>query len=465
MTNVRQLTEFVHVNAERSGVPGAAVGLWADGKELFACHGVTSVENPVAIDPHTLFILGSVTKTYTATALMRLVHQGVVDLNAPVRLYVPELALADAKAAEEITVLHLLNHTSGLDWRIDVDTGEGDDALAREIHAMQKCTLIAAPGTRFSYSQAGYDLLGRLIERCTGTTYERAMDTLVFSPLGLTESFFSRDDIMTRRFAVGHKAEGGRVPTIARPWRHWRSDNPGGGLVSSAYDQIGWARFHLTESRADHGKILPFTALHQMRVPTVSLKSSSLGDALGIGWFLREIGGLRAFGHDGSANGQFANLLVVPDAHFAIVALSNIGPDAGMAFNRAVLSWALEQFAGIVESKIQCEPYDPLRAKFVVGSYENEMMVLHIADDGQSLTIECKIKPEIRAVAANQPPPDLPPASFGFVPGADGGFLVTSGGLEGQRGHFTLSESGRAKGLDLAGRYFEKIDPAGGRIA
>ena len=124
------LSEFVEATAKEFGIPGVAVGVWADGREVYACHGVTSVDNPLPVDRDTLFLLGSVTKTYTATALMRLVAEGRVELDAPVRRYVPELVLADERAAAEITVLNLLNHTAGLDWGIIVDTGEGDDALA-----------------------------------------------------------------------------------------------------------------------------------------------------------------------------------------------------------------------------------------------------------------------------------------------------------------------------------------------
>ena len=165
--------------------------MWVDGQETYACHGVTSVDNPLPVDQDTLYVLGSVTKTYTATALMRLVAEGRVELDAPVRRYVPELRLADEQAAAEVTVLNLLNHTSGLDWRIDVDTGEGDDALAREVAKLAELKLVAPPGARASYSQAGYNLAGRIVEKVTGLTYERAVASLLLEPLGLSHSFFA----------------------------------------------------------------------------------------------------------------------------------------------------------------------------------------------------------------------------------------------------------------------------------
>ena len=178
------LSDFVETTSKKFNIPGVAVGVWADGTEISACHGVTSVDNALPIDQDTLFIIASVTKTFTATTLMRLVAEGKVELHAPVRRYVPEFRLKDQQAADKITVLHLLNHTAGLDWRVNADTGEGDDALARSVAKMAEMELIALPGTRTSYSQAGYNLLGRIIEKVTGQTFDQAVASLVFEPLG-----------------------------------------------------------------------------------------------------------------------------------------------------------------------------------------------------------------------------------------------------------------------------------------
>ena len=100
--------DFVAAKASELGILGVAVGMWVDGREVHACQGVTSVENPLPVDPDTMYVLGSVTKAYTATALMRLVAEGRVELDAPVRRYVPELALASEEAAAQVTVLNLL---------------------------------------------------------------------------------------------------------------------------------------------------------------------------------------------------------------------------------------------------------------------------------------------------------------------------------------------------------------------
>jgi len=211
------LSGYVEATVAKFGIPGVAVGVWADGREDYACHGMTSVDNPLPVDRDTLYVLGSVTKTYTATALMHLAAAGQAELDAPVRRYVPELVLADEQTAAEVTVLNLLNHTSGLGWDILTDTGEGDDALARFVPKLAELELVAPLGARASYSQAGYSLLGRVIENVLGMPYEKAIASLIFEPLGLSHSFFAAGDVLTRRFAVGHNR--GDVERPALPQR------------------------------------------------------------------------------------------------------------------------------------------------------------------------------------------------------------------------------------------------------
>jgi CubicO group peptidase (beta-lactamase class C family) len=454
------LSEFVAATATRFGIPGVAVGVWADGREVYACHGVTSVDHPLPVDPETLFVLGSVTKTFTATALLRLVADGQVELQAPVRRYVPELRLTDEQAATKITVLNLLNHTSGLDWGMTVDTGEGDDALAAYVAMMARLDLVAPPGERASYSQAGYNLAGRIIEKVTGWTFERAVASLLFEPLGLQHSFFARDDIMTRRFAVGHNRDQDGTLQVARLWRRWRGENPGGGLASSAADQLRWARFHLGDGRTERGaRVLPAELLHRMQQPTVVLRGSNLGDAIGIGWFLREVEGVRTVGHGGSANGQFAELLLVPERDFAVVALANAGPD-GIPCNQAVVRWTLETYLGVTDRDPEPQPYDPARAAEVVGNYENDVMTLTIGTDGAGLRLEVLMKPEIRAAADKELPPDYPPADIGLLPGETDEYVITSGGMKGARGFFTRDQHGTVIGVDLAGRLFTRVPTA-----
>ena len=113
----QELQDLIDELANEFGVPGVAAGLWYRGDATYAWHGVTSIENPLPIDGHTLFQAGSIGKTFTAMALVLLDTQGHVELDAPVRRYVPELNLADATVCDQVTLQQLLNHTAG--WEGD----------------------------------------------------------------------------------------------------------------------------------------------------------------------------------------------------------------------------------------------------------------------------------------------------------------------------------------------------------
>jgi len=450
------LAVFVEAAAEKFAIPGVAVAVRADGAEAYASHGVTSLEDPRQVGERTLYSLGSIAKTFTATTMMQLVAHGKVDLDAPVLRYVPELVLANQQWTSEMTVLNLLNHTAGLDWRLIVDTGDGDDALAEFVARLAGFEPLAAPGTRTSYSQAGYNLAGRVIEKVTGLTFERAVATLILEPLGLRDTLYSMDEIMARpSVAAGHNADDNGQYAIAKQWKDNRANNPGGGVASSVADQLRWARFHLGDGRAPDGtRVLPAETLHQMRVPTAELQSSTLGDAIGIGWFLRDVGGVRTVGHGGSGNGQFAELLMVPERDFAIVVAANASP-GGIPCNQAVVRWALEHYLGVVDRDPEPEPYDQARAAEIVGAYENDAMMFTITTDGTRLSLEVLLKPEIRAASEVEMPADYDPFDFGLLPGDE--YIVTSGALKGQRGFFTRDESGAVVGADLAGRLFSRV--------
>ncbi|MFG2881269.1 serine hydrolase domain-containing protein [Streptomyces sp. NPDC048297] len=450
------LAEFVAATAGEFDVPGVAVAVLADGRETFVSHGVRSIEDPLPVDEKSLFPVASISKSFTATALMRLASEGRVELSAPVRRYVPGLRLADERSAGRITVMNLLNHTAGLGWNL-MDADAEDLSLPAFVDRMATLDVIAPPGTRASYSQAGFNLAGRVIEKVTGVPFERAVTSLVLEPLGMSGTCYDLDDAMAGRFARGHnRGEDGTMRAV-RPWNVYRAggraNNPGGGgLVSCASDLLRWARFHLGTGEG----VLPVEALRSMRTQTVALRGSTLGDAFGICWFLRDVDGVRTVGHGGSGHGHFAELLLVPERDFAVVALANGGPD-GYRFNQSVARWALEHHLGVVDRDPEPVPHDEARARAVAGRYEIGAMDLDIAADGSRLTLAVGIKPEIRAASGTEMPPDYPPAGLGFLPGDGAEYIITEGGLKGQRGFFTLDDDGTVTGVDLAGRLFGRV--------
>jgi hypothetical protein len=185
-----------------------------------------------------------------------------------------------------------------------------------------------------------------------------------------------------------------------------------------------------------------------MKEPTVELHGSTLGDAFGICWFLRDVDGVRTVGHGGSAHGQFAELLTVPERNFAVVSLSNAGPN-GIPFNQAVVRWAIEHYLGVVDRDPEPLPYDPAPARELAGTYENDAMRLVIVAGETSMTLEVGLKPEIRAALASEAPPDYPPAAIGLLARDGDEYILMEGGLKGQRGFFTRDGAAQSSGSTL----------------
>ncbi|TML26759.1 MAG: beta-lactamase family protein, partial [Actinobacteria bacterium] len=370
---MQALREVVSTLAEELRVPGVAVGLLHDGQEHHAFHGVTSIENPLPVDEATLFLCGSTTKTFTATAIMRLVEQELVDLDAPIRSYLPEFRVEDEEAASAVTVLQLLNHTAGWDGDFFKDTGEGDDALERYIAAMAGLRQLARPGEFVSYNNASFGVAGRLVETQTGMPYEEAVRTLLLEPLGLGDTVFFSRQLATRRFAAGHQRlqDGG---TTVLPYGLPRGGNPEGGLATTTGDLIAWARFHL-EGEAS---VVSPELTRRMREPTVQAPGWSSGDAVGISWLLSDVAGVRVAGHGGAMPGQLSLFKTVPERGFALASSTNCAP-VGSEFNERLMRWAWE---AVLEAPIP-EPDTEARSADEVaqlcGTYETVANVVNVA--------------------------------------------------------------------------------------
>lgn len=439
------------------GVPGVATGVIVDGEaETYAFHGVTSVENPLPVDDTTLFQFGSTGKTFTATAVMRLVDEGRVDLDAPVRDYVPELTLKDADAAERVTVLQLFNHTAGWDGDFFEDTGSGDDALSRYVERMATIEQVSPLGTTVSYNNASLSLAGRLVEKVTGKPFEQAMRELILDPLGLEMTLYFPADIISRRFAVGHTChEDGRV-TVNRPWALPRSAAPAGGMSAPAADQIAWARFHLGDGTARDGtRVLSAEAVRRMQEPTADMRGSALGDYVGISWLLADIAGERTAGHGGTTNGQHSDFLMVPGRRFAFISMTNSGPN-GPALNHELRKWALEHYLGLTERDPEILSLSDDDLGQYLGRYETIAAIADITADKGRLVVVSQPKAEMAAILGDDDD-DNPPIPLGLVAGAGDHYVVPEGPAKGMRGYFTRDGDGRVNAVHLGGRLAERV--------
>ncbi|HEU5033259.1 MAG TPA: serine hydrolase domain-containing protein [Mycobacteriales bacterium] len=441
-------------------VPGVAVGVLVDGEEHYAFHGVTSVENPLPVDENTLFQFGSTGKTFTATAMMRLVEQGKVDLDAPVRTYVPELKLKDEDVAQRVTVLQLFNHTAGWEGDMMDNTGEGDDALEKYVARMERLEQSSPLGATVSYNNASLSLAGRVIEKVTGKTYEQAVKELLFEPLGLDQTFFFMTEIMTRRFAVGHRREEDGTITIARPWALPRGGAPAGGMSATARDQIAWAKFHLGDGTAPDGtRLLSKELLDRMKQPTADMRGSALGDYVGISWLMRDIDGVRVVGHGGTTNGQHSEFVTVPERGFALVSLTNCGPN-GPELNDALQKWAFEHYLGLIDKEPEPISLTAEQLAPYTGRYETIAATVEITIDGGRLLANVQIKPEMAAVlreSGEDVPEEQPPVPLALLSEDGDNYVVPEGPGKGMKGYFARGADGTVDGVHVGGRLATRV--------
>jgi CubicO group peptidase (beta-lactamase class C family) len=460
LTGLQDKTESL---ADEHHVPGVAVGVFCDGEERYAYHGVTSVENPLAVGPSTLFQVGSITKTYTATAIMALAKAGEVGLDDPVRTYVPELRLKDEAAAQTVTVGELLNHSAGWNGDYLEDTGDGEDAIAKYVQKMAQLEQVSPPGAVAAYNNAAYVLAGRLIEKVTGQAYEAAIKRLILEPLGCTESFFFAGEVMTRRFAVGHGYAVGHgckeqqaAVTVARPLLLPRNSAPAGGLFSTARDQIRYARFHLGQAPAEGGApVLARETLDRMKTPTISMQGGTPGDWVGISWMLRDIDGVRVAAHDGSTNGQQSALEIIPERNFAVTVLTNSA--TGLQMNRELVKWAQETYLGLAEKEPPALALDETSLLPFTGRYVSDTNIIDISPSSDGgLILKLSYTPaalEMSKVISNEPPEPSPATTIRMT--GDEQYTISDGQYKGMKGNFVRTD-GRITGINLIGRLAVK---------
>ncbi|QNG35659.1 beta-lactamase family protein [Geodermatophilaceae bacterium NBWT11] len=369
-------------------VPAAAVAVSVGGEVVEAAAGVLSLATGVPATPDTVFQIGSITKVWTATLVLQLVDEGLVELDAPVRRYVPELRLGDESAAEAVTVRQLLCHTAGFEGDVFTDTGRGDDALERFLTELGDVVQLFAPGELFSYNNAGYCVLGRLVELLRGKPFDDCLRDHLIAPLGLATASPSPYEAILHRVAIGHLTPApGQAQVPAPIWAMVRSNAPAGSqLAMSARDLLGFARLHLSGGLAPDGtRLLSEASVQamcesQVRLPELRV----LGDAWGLGWELFD-SSTPVHGHDGNTIGQASFLRLVPEHDLAVSLLTNGGNPYGLYAD--VVGHVLTELAGVEPRLLPTPPADPPRvvaARFT-GTYASLVadLVVDADDDGR----------------------------------------------------------------------------------
>ena len=324
-----RLEPIIQKTMSENHVPGLAIGVVKNGRLIYAKgFGVARLGESRAITPASLFHMASVTKLFVATAVMQLVEQGRVELDAPVVKYLPYFKLNDDRYAT-ITVRQMLNHTSAIPDVTDYnwDKPEYDEgALERYVRSLSRLSLVAPPGATFHYSNNEYEVLGDLIAKVSGMSFEDYVRRNILAPLGMTHSTLLVRQADPQLLTAPHVPQGDTV-VVSKVFPYNRAHAPSSTLYSSVEDMSRWAIANLNRGELDGRRILKASTYDVMWKPSVPVGGRSLSK-VGIGWFIQTVQGHRIVAHSGGDVGFTSFLVLAPDDGIAVVGMSNHEPDS-----------------------------------------------------------------------------------------------------------------------------------------
>lgn len=336
---IAEIESMVETAMAENKVPGMALAV-VQGTEVVYAHGfgVASLDSNEPVTPETLFLWAETSFAPTAAAILQLVEQGLIDLDAPIAEYLPYFKLADERYTD-ITVRHILLHQSGLgdsggamaDWATFLPQYD-EEAAERYIRSLADRRLLFAPGSAMEASDIAYTILGNVIAKVSGQSYEAYMQEHILSPLGMDSSSFLMDEVDADLLAQPHILSN-QSRVVAENYPYHRPFGPANNLLSSVLDMARFAQANLNGGTLDGVQILGEETHAQMwtdRIDTPydgfpfgTAYPTSLIDEWGMGWFYSESAGhgiYTAFGREYGFQGQ---MILCPDANLVVIGVGN----------------------------------------------------------------------------------------------------------------------------------------------
>lgn len=295
--------------------PGAAVIVVKDGRTLFRkAYGMADLELGVPLQPDMVFRLGSITKQFTAAAILMLAEEGKLSLQDPIEKHLAGYPTQ----GHVITIEHLLTHTSGIQSYTDMPGWmtsriQSPMTVTELIDGFKKEPMQFAPGERWAYNNSGYILLGAIVEKASGKTYEAFVKERIFQPLGMTASYYDRTEPIIPKRAPGYTREGDQ-PRNAR-YLSMTQPYAAGSLASTVDDLARWDGSQYTET------LLKKASLERAWTPYVLKDGKPTG--YGYGWGVSKLRGRRAISHGGGIFGFSTYAVRLPDERVYVAVLCN----------------------------------------------------------------------------------------------------------------------------------------------
>ena len=377
-TVTREFEQYCQEIAEKYQIPGFSIGLANDGQLFYENgFGYRDVENKRPLSSNTVFGIGSVTKSFTCVAIMQLQEEGKLNVNDPVIKYLPEFKTPNEEYTKQITIHHFMTHSAGIpplptlfkalsksvandpkfddEGQTEGDIGKVESEASKEANASvdtyeelmadianQEFDMLGAPGTEFSYSNDSYALLGAIIERVSGVSYEQYIKDYILDPAGMKNTVFHLEELdnhedVSSLYNSRKKEEQTIIFESNNPWDA-PSMRAAGFLKSTVSDMIKYAEIFRNQGKVGEAQILSPESVELMTTPHISCDK---GRYYGYGLMITpDYYGYKLIDHGGSIKGVAAQLNILPELGLSGVAFANL---AGVPSTKLLFSAFNEQ--------------------------------------------------------------------------------------------------------------------------
>lgn len=314
--DLERLDAFIEDQMRQNRIPGLALAI-TQGDRILYLRGYGNAASNQAVTPQTPFYIGSVSKSFTALAVLQLVEEGAIQLDAPLQTYIPWFRVADERLSSAITVRHLLNQTSGL-GRGDQnrDMLPADATIEEAVRNLQDIQPSLPPGEMYQYFNANYTILGLLVEEVSGLSYGEYLQEHIFKPLEMERSFTDPVAARAAGLAQGHTQM--LAFPLPRQQPHMNFDIPAGFIMTTAQDMAHYLIVQGNAGSFEGRPVLSPAWMDEMHQPPDGIDSS-----YSMGWESSSIDSIPTIQHSGGLESFYARAIVLPEHGYGLAVMIN----------------------------------------------------------------------------------------------------------------------------------------------
>ena len=315
---LNKIDNYVKKMQNQADIPAISIGVIKDNSLIYK----NSYSKDKDINTKSLFYIGSLTKSFTALAIMQLVEDGKINLDDSINKYLSWFKIKDEKDVNNITIRTLLNQTSGFstyDGLKNFDDWDSSNfALEKTIRALKDVSLISKPSTTFYYSNINYQILGLVIEKVTGLSYNQYIKENIFNKLDMKNSYASLENIDKKNIAQGHRLWFGQAIKSDFPFS--KVLLPAGYIISNVEDMSNYLIAQLNKGKYKKEQIFSSSIIKQIQTPSATIVKDKIH--YGFGWFVDTSEKLY-LNHLGTAPGYTASMIIFPEEKLGLIMLTN----------------------------------------------------------------------------------------------------------------------------------------------